>query len=104
MFFYDKQFDHTIWRMSDVDDITRDGKPTPPKSLRPEELTMIDAFSGLGTVAIAAKASGFKVHAIHNHALSCLPRYFLSTRAVLFYTDSFPLREKLINTDSCGCG
>ena len=65
LFFYDKQFDHTIWRLSDVRDISSSlGDIEPPKRLPFEDLTMIDGFSGLGTVAIAAKASGMKVHLI----------------------------------------
>lgn len=61
-FFYDKQFDHTIWRLSDVEDISCDPEDIePPKRLRLEDLTMIDGFSGMGTVAIAARASGMKV-------------------------------------------
>ena len=62
MFFYDKQFDHTVWRLSDVEDINEPpGTARAPKRLKREELTMMDAFSGMGTVAIAAQASGFEV-------------------------------------------
>lgn len=64
-FFYDKQFDHTIWRLSDVKDISdASGDEESPKRLRFEDLTMIDGFSGLGTVAIAARASGMKVKSV----------------------------------------
>lgn len=74
MFFYDKQFDHTIWRLSDVGDISKGEKGAPPKRLLPHEMTMIDGFSGLGTVSVAAKASGFKVPIIISFALPCLCR------------------------------
>ena len=48
--------------MKDISDASGDEES--PKRLRFEDLTMIDGFSGLGTVAIAARASGMKVNSV----------------------------------------
>jgi len=60
---YDRQFDHTVWRLTDVGRIGRDGKATqvPRKQIQLKDLTMIDTFAGLGTVALAAQRSGMQV-------------------------------------------
>jgi hypothetical protein len=63
---YDKVFDHTIWRLTDVGRIGIHGTAAevPRKRLRLKELSMLDTFAGLGTVALAAQRSGMEVNNI----------------------------------------
>lgn len=91
MFFYDKQFDHTIWRLSDVVDIDSCASPDPPKRLGPNEMTMLDGFSGMGTVALAGKASGLEVSQLCILVGDRLPaevyKYILNARRFLSLSD-----------------